>query len=246
VLTLAIYGLINASFFSVKEITIPVENLDKEVTIVQLSDIHVGTIHKAEFLRRIVDKVNEMDPDMVLITGDLFDGSGKIMEDTVAPLNDLKAKTFFSTGNHEMYEGLDNVMAILATTNIQVLRNEFVEHSGIQVIGVDNPEQEAQRRNVALKDIKFDNSKPSVLMFHQPNGVDDAVSAGVDLQLSGHTHNGQIVPFNLISRLFYPRVHGLYTISGMSLYVSPGTGTWGPPMRVGSSNEITLIRLVKI
>jgi hypothetical protein len=115
---------------------------------------------------------------------------------------------------------------------------------GLQVVGVDYPEKEGQKDNPVLKDIRIDSTKPSVLLYHTPAGLDDAVEAGIDLQLSGHTHNGQIFPFNYLAKLFYPKIKGLYRIKNMSLYVSPGTGTWGPPMRLGSNNEITLLNLV--
>jgi hypothetical protein len=245
VLTLVIYGLLNAYFIQVREIEVPMPYLEKEVTIAQISDVHIGTIHKGEFLSRIAGKINALKPDMVMITGDLFDGSGLLAKSSFAPLDDIEAKTFFTTGNHEMYEGVESVMSILKDTKVIVLRDEVVEYKGIQVVGVDNPEKEMSRKNSVLSGLDIKKGLPTVLMFHQPNGVDDAVAAGIHLQLSGHTHNGQIMPFNIMSKLFYPKVHGLYDLKGMFLYVSPGTGTWGPPMRVGSSNEITLIRLVK-
>ena len=242
---IVVYGIINAFFINVKEITVPIPNLDKELTVVQLSDIHIGTIHNSEYVTRIAEKVNALKPDMVLITGDLVDGSGKIDAHSVAPLNKIKAKTFFTTGNHEVYEGIDEMLKLLATTNVTVLRNKVVTYKGIQIIGIDYPASEFGKNNTIISDMKFDKSKPSVLMYHPPSGLEDANAAGVNLQLSGHTHRGQIIPFNLATHLVFKRTYGLYDYNGTYLYVSPGTGTWGPPMRIGSQSEITLIRLVK-
>lgn len=242
---IAVYGVVNAMFINVKEITIPIKNLDKELKIVQLSDVHLGTIHNKEYLQNIVEKTNSLNPDMVLITGDLFDGGSMLKGDFILPLNDLKAKSFFSTGNHEQYEGIEDVTRILNETKVSILRNEVAKYKGVQIIGIDNPASEVQKKNEVIKSMKFNKSIPSILMYHQPQGLEDAQAAGVSLQLSGHTHDGQIFPFTLLSRIFYPRVHCLYEYMGTYMYVSPGTGTWGPPLRVGSSSEITVVNLVK-
>lgn len=242
---LTLYGIVNAQFIAVKEIQVPVQNLEKELSIVQLSDIHLGTVHKAAYMQKIVGMTNSLEPDMVLITGDLLDVSGKLPRTSIAPLNGLKAKAFFSIGNHEKYAGIDEVMKMMAETKVKVLRNEVVDYKGIQVIGVDNPEKDFQKANPVLGTIKIDKSKPSVLMYHVPFGLDDAVSAGITLQLSGHTHSGQVTPFDLIDSFIYKFIYGLHNYKGMYVYVTSGTGTWGPPMRVGSRSEIVLIRLVK-
>jgi predicted MPP superfamily phosphohydrolase len=241
----ALYAIVNAMFIHVRTLEIPVANLEKEASIVQLSDIHVGTIHNTEYLRSVVEKVNNLHPDMVLITGDLVDGSGPLSLQSVLPLKDIKSKTFFTTGNHEQYEGIDKVSGLLTSTGVQILRNEIVDYKGIQIVGIDNPDAQFTKNNNVIGRMKINKTKPTVLMFHPPQGLEDANKAGVDLQLSGHTHDGQIMPFNLIVRFFYPRMHGLYNYNGTYLYASPGTGTWGPPMRLGSRNEIALIELVK-
>jgi predicted MPP superfamily phosphohydrolase len=106
--------------------------------------------------------------------------------------------------------------------------------------------RDGEKGNPMVGTLPIDRTRPSILMFHVPVGIEDAVKAGIHLQLSGHTHNGQLFPFTLFAKMLYGHVRGLYTINGMRLYVSPGTGTWGPPMRIGSSNEITLIHLVPV
>lgn len=245
VLVLLLYGIVNAMLIRVNHVEVPIADLKDPVTIVQLSDIHLGTIHNSEYMTRIVNKINAINPDIVMITGDFFDSSARIDAHTVSPLNSIKAKTFFSLGNHEIYEGVDDVMRIMNTTSVQTLRNDVVKYKGLQIVGIDNPDREFLKGNSTIAGMKLNRSMPTVLMFHPPQGLDDAVAAGVDLQLSGHTHNGQIFPFNLVVRMFFPRIQGLYEYKGMWLHVSPGTGTWGPPMRIGSRSEITVLELVK-
>ena len=135
-------------------------------------------------------------------------------------------------------------MDLLRTTKVRPLRNEAVDFARIQIIGIDDS---GRRFQVAdqLKRIEFDDSKYCVLMYHRPTGFEAAVEQGVDLMLTGHTHNGQIAPFNLIVRLAFRHISGLYRHEGSYLYVTTGTGTWGPRMRLGSSNEIVLLKLRK-
>jgi len=244
VAVISLYALINGMLINVKNVEIPLSKISSPLRVAHLSDIHVGTIHNSGYLKRIVEKTNNLDPDMIMITGDFFDGLGPVSSHTVEPLKRLKAKTFFVMGNHEKYEDMDKVEQILVATGVVVLRNEMKEFMGLQIVGVDYPEREGQKDNPVLKEIVLDRSKPSILLYHVPAGLEDAEQAGIDLQLSGHTHNGQIVPFNFLAKLFYPKVKGFYRVGKLSLYVSPGTGTWGPPMRLGSKNEITLITLV--
>jgi predicted MPP superfamily phosphohydrolase len=245
VILLTIYGIINALFLNVKEIVVKMPNLEKQTRIVQLSDMHVGTVHNSRYLEQIVKKTNSLSPDIVLITGDLVDGTGQLSFETYKPLLKLEAKTFFTTGNHEQYGGLERIMPIISALGIQALRDEVAEYRGIQIIGIDNPGDNFAAGNPTISKIRFDKKKPSVLMYHVPIGLEEANAAGINLQLSGHTHNGQIVPFNMLTRIFFPRTHGRYEYNGTVLYTTPGTGTWGPPMRIGSRNEITIIRLVK-
>lgn len=242
---IVIYAIINALFITTKYVEIPMPNLDKELTIVQLSDLHLGTIHNSKYLQNIVDKTNTLNPNIVMITGDLADGGGVLTDETFSPLNNIKAKTFFTIGNHDQMDGLDKILGLLNKTKVQVLRNELTEYDGIQIIGIDNPEG-FQKQNNALDSIKINRTKPSVLMYHPPFNIDKANSLGINLQLSGHTHNGQIMPFNYLERLVFSKyMSGLYNYNGTYLYVSSGTGTWGPPLRLGTRSEISVIKLVK-
>ncbi|MFH1211281.1 MAG: metallophosphoesterase, partial [archaeon] len=124
VAAVVIYGIISAMTITVKQIEVPMPNLEKELTIVQLSDIHLGSVHNSEYMKRIVEKTNEINPDMVLITGDLYDGSRKVSEEAITNLDNIKAKTFFTTGNHEQFQGVEEVLAQLKKTKVQILRNE--------------------------------------------------------------------------------------------------------------------------
>jgi len=241
---LSVYGIINALFLTVRAVDIPMPGLEKPLKIVQLSDIHVGTIHNSGFLTRIVEKTNALTPDLVLITGDLFDGIGPVNSHTVEPLANLKAKTYFVIGNHERYDDMEKIQSILPAAGVEILRNRIADFRGVQIVGVDAAMRDGEKGNQVVGTLQVDRARPSILMFHVPVGIDDAVKAGIKLQLSGHTHNGQLFPFTLFAKMLYPQVQGLYTINGMRLYVSPGTGTWGPPMRIGSSNEITVINLI--
>jgi len=243
-LSITLFSLINALSLDTKIINIPMPNLKNELKIVQLSDMHIGTIHNSGYLEKIVEKVNNLNPDMVLITGDIVDGSGILTEESISPLNKLEPKTFFTLGNHEQYEGVEYVLNLLKNTKIQILRNEIFNYKDIQIIGVDAIE-EFQNKSFDLSSFKINKLKPSVLMYHLPTNLEKANEVGINLQLSGHTHNGQIFPFSLLSRIFFPRVTGLYDYNGTYMYVSPGTGTWGPPLRFGSRNEITVINLIK-
>ena len=237
---LTLYSFVNAWRIEIKSINIPAS---VNMTIVQLSDIHRGSVSE-NHLRRLIQKTNALNPDLVLITGDLVDPAGRLSPESIAPLNELKPLAYWITGNHERYAGLDKVMAMLKTTPVVPLRNDAVALGGIQLIGIEDSEDRQQVSRV-LPTIPVDLNAFTILMYHQPEGYTAAANAGVDLMLSGHTHNGQIWPFNWVVRSRFPYLKGLHTIDGMKLYISTGSGTWGPPMRLGSRNQITLIHLKK-
>jgi len=238
------YSIINSVYLNIKEIEIPIQNLERELKIVQLSDTHIGPIRNSGFMKEIVKKTEDLNPDLVLITGDLVEGTVGLHPSMFDSINTLKAKIFFTTGNHDMYEGLDNVFEVLKTTNIHILENEVVEFEGLQIVGVGYSNHGNYLKTV-LPGLEIDKSKPSILMYHVPTEIETANQEGIDLQLSGHTHKGQMFPFNFLGRLVFPYFNGLYDYNGTHLHVSPGTGTWGPPMRLGSKSEITLINLKK-
>ncbi len=244
VFLLSSYSVINAFSLHVKEVDVKIEGLHKDVKIVQLSDVHIGTIRNSGFLKKIAEKVNDIDPDIVMITGDLVDGSAPLHKGMFDPFKKLRAPVYLVSGNHEIYEGVEKVYDLFDDTKIKVLKNEAVNFDGIQIVGVEFSENRTHLSR-EMGRIKVNSSRPAVLMYHHPAEMEAAKRAGIDLMLSGHTHNGQIYPFNLLVRMVYKNMNGLYDFDGMKLYVSPGTGTWGPYMRLGSRNEITLINLKK-
>jgi uncharacterized protein len=238
---LTLISIISWFFLVTKTVEVPFEGIEEEINIVQLTDIHIGTIQNSGYMKKIVEKTNALNPEMVFITGDLVDGAGVFHDSVYEQLNRFNAPTYFITGNHEIYEGLNITKDLVKKTKIKILDNQVETINGIQIIGLSDPGN--QRDHISLDKVKFDKNQPTILLRHQPARVDEAAKAGIDLQLSGHTHNGQIIPFNFIVRGFWKYTKGLYKVDDMYLYVSPGTGTWGPPMRLGSLNEITYITL---
>ncbi len=237
-------------------VTLPRLRGSRAWRIAQISDVHVGPTIGREFLDQIVDRVNAERPDLVVITGDLVDGSVAALEAHVAPLGRLAAPegVYFITGNHEYYSGAVAWCAHLETLGIHVLRNVSCAiggDDGFTLAGVDDwtahqfarlAPGHAHDLEGALRDVHPD--RPVVLLAHQPKSVREAAARGVDLQLSGHTHGGQLVPFNFLVRLQQPFVAGLARVNERTqIYVSRGTGYWGPPMRLGAPAEITLLTL---
>lgn len=236
------YAIYNSYILKVNKIKIPIKGLKEDLHLVQLSDIHIGSIRNSGYMERIVTETNKLDPDVVLITGDMVDGSARLHKHTFKAINRFKVPSFFVTGNHETYEGLGEVFRVLEGTNLRILMEEIVEFKGIHIIGVGYSFEKGHLNN-SLSRLDIKTGKPSILLYHLPRELKSANEAGVDLQLSGHTHNGQIIPFNFLVKLMFPYISGLYEYKGTQLYVSQGTGTWGPPMRLGSNCEITSIIL---
>jgi predicted MPP superfamily phosphohydrolase len=238
---------------AVKRVRVPLTKLRRELDgyiIAQISDVHVGPTIGRTFVEDLVRRMNAMGADMIAITGDLVDGSVAELGPIVAPLAGLVAKdgVFFVTGNHEYYSGAREWCSFLESIGIRVLRNQRAAlREGLLVIGVDD--WSARRFGERGADLRRalegrDESSAVVLLAHQPKAVVEAEELGVDLQLSGHTHGGQLVPWNFLVKLQQPYVSGLHAHGRTLIYVSNGTGYWGPPMRVGAPAEITRIELV--
>jgi predicted MPP superfamily phosphohydrolase len=252
---LGVGGAVNvARGVAVKRVRVPLARLPKSASgyrIVQLTDIHIGPTLGREFLESVVRESNALDADMVVITGDLVDGTVDELRHGVEPLRDLRARdgVFFVTGNHEYYSGADAWIAHLATLGVRVLRNERVSVRGaFDLAGVDDHSAarmlKGHGEDVAGALRGRDPTRPVVLLAHQPKAIAEARAHGVDLQLSGHCHGGQLVPFNWLVRLDQPFVRGLNRAGDTWIYVSEGTGYWGPPMRVGTRAEVTHLELV--
>jgi predicted MPP superfamily phosphohydrolase len=244
VLVLAAYGWVNAHRLSVREVPVPLAHGAPEAArgtrLAQISDVHVGT-RSGRFLHRIVERINRLDADYVVITGDFIDVRN-VSERELASLALLTRPTFYVIGNHERYVDLDAICRRMTNLGVRVLRNESLSVGPFQFVGIDDAEPKTQVASklpalAALPDAY------RILLYHRPDGTREAAHWGAHLMLSGHTHNGQIVPFNFIVRRVFPKIHGLYRIGEMYLHVSPGTGTWGPVLRLGSRCEIGLIHL---
>ena len=246
-----------AAKINVKHVEVPLPKLPKELdgtTIVQLSDVHVGPTIGRDFIERLVSTVNGLAPDLVAITGDLVDGSVADLKHHVAPLANLASThgTFFVTGNHEYYSGAAEWCRHLTSElGVRVLHNEHVaiEKGGhaFHLAGIHDYQasrfDEGHRADLGKAVAGRDPERALVLLAHQPKAVHDAVKHGVDLQLSGHTHGGQLWPFGWLVRLEQPVVAGLAKFGETLIYVSRGTGYWGPPMRLNAPPEVTYIRL---
>lgn len=246
-LLLILYAIINAAQIRTTYVTVQLPKLKKDMRIVHISDIHMGTVRNGAYLAKIVRKIKPLGPEAVMLTGDLVDGSAPLkphMFDALEELARLGIPIFYVTGNHEYYEGIENIYELLEQTHLHVLKDEVEEFKGIQIVGAQYA-VEHEHLKKTLDKLKIDPKKPSILLYHMPAETNAANEKGISLMLSGHTHFGQIFPHTLLVKLAFPYIKGLYKFKNMFLYVSPGTGTWGPYMRLGSKNEITVIELKK-
>lgn len=248
--TKAIY---NARNIEVEEIDIKLKNLQKNYKIVQLSDIHIGGLVNKTFIKELVNRVNKENSDLIVITGDLVDTSIKHALPALKELTNLQSKygTYFIVGNHEYFHNIDEIIYTISQLNIKVLQNENIyigeDKKGFNLSGVydifgNKYGKYKPDLNEALKNLE---DSPTILLAHQPKYIEEIKNTKkIDLILSGHTHGGQIFPFNFLVKLQQPYIKGLHQHNEFTqIYVNKGTGFWGPPMRLGANSEITLIKL---
>ncbi|MGW5092631.1 metallophosphoesterase [Streptomyces coelicoflavus] len=242
------YGVLSGP--KVKRVTVPLAKLPRAAhgyRIAVVSDIHLGPVLGRGFAQKVVDTINSTQPDLIAVVGDLVDGSVKDLGPAAAPLAQLKARhgAYFVTGNHEYFSGAEQWVAEVRRLGLLPLENARTELPHFDLAGVNDiaGEDEGQGPDYdrALGD--RDRSRACVLLAHQPVQIHDAVDHGVDLQLSGHTHGGQLWPGNLIAGAANPTLAGLDRYGDTQLYVSRGAGAWGPPTRVGAPSDITVIEL---
>lgn len=270
----SVYGVWNAFHPVIKTVDVAMPGLPdkwRTKTVVQISDVHLGVFYTPGYFSGIAKEINKLNPDIIFITGDLFDSiSADGLAQFIPPLNELHARDgiFYVNGNHENYIGMGEVLKALKQTRIIPLHDDVVSIDGVRIIGVDYPEHGVERD--VLKIIRsrkdFSPGGPAILLYHTPTSIvykgmivsehqtstywnpdvdyTAAKELGVNLQLSGHTHKGQIFPFGLLTaRLYSGYDYGLHTDGGFSIYTSCGLGSFGPPMRTGNSPEIVVIRL---
>ena len=258
-LAASLVGAVNARRTAgVVTVEVPIAGLPAALhgfTLAQISDIHIGPTIKGPYLQHIVDAVNRLQPDLVAVTGDLVDGSVAELRGHVAPLADLVSRygTFFVTGNHEYYSGAPHWVAELRRLGVTVLMNQHVVLNrdganlvlaGVNDFGAHHFDASHQSDPAAALLGAPPDAAVRVLLAHQPRSAAAAELAGFDLQLSGHTHGGQFLPWVYFVRLQQPFTAGLHRLGRLWVYVSRGTGYWGPPKRLGAPSEITRLRLI--
>jgi predicted MPP superfamily phosphohydrolase len=243
------YGVFNASWTRITRITVRLANLPdawRGRKAALISDVHLGHVRNGSFLRRMVAKILNEEPDAIFIAGDLYDGTAIDAKRAAAPLSKLAAPhgVYFVAGNHEQFGDDSKYLSAVEAAGVRVLTNEKVEADGLQIIGVPyrHATQDGHFASV-LEGIGVDRERASILLCHAPDHPEVAEAAGVSLQLSGHTHVGQFIPWSWMARRIYRQfVYGLSRIGKMQVFTSSGAGTWGPPLRLGSNPEIVVLQ----
>jgi hypothetical protein len=238
-------GLFNASWTRVRRITIRLENLPdvwRGRKAALISDLHLGHVRNGSFLRRIVARVMSEKPDAVFVAGDLYDGTAIDAAQAAEPLRGLRAPqgAYFVAGNHEQFGDDSKYLHAVTNAGVRVLHNEKIDAEDLQIVGVPykHATQDEHFRSV-LRNIGVDRNRASILLTHAPDRPHVAEAEGISLQVSGHTHVGQFYPWTWMARRIYRQfAYGLSRIGKMLVYTSSGAGTWGPPLRLGSSPEI--------
>jgi len=249
------YGYFMARHPKIRRVVLAFKKLPQDhnaFRIVHLSDVHLNTIFSKKRLERLVRRVNRLNPHLIVITGDLVDENAARSKKILAPISQLKSQfgVYAVTGNHEYYSGVKKATEIMEKAGVRVLKNERVQIGDIlNLVGVNDIESKRFENEsiVPYSELltSVDPGLPIVLLNHRPIRLEEASHAGIDLQLSGHTHHGQMIPFNYITDLVYEVSFGLGKIGEMFIYVSNGVGTWGPPLRIGAPAEIVEILLEK-
>jgi predicted MPP superfamily phosphohydrolase len=244
-----LYGVFNAGWTRITRTTVRLANLPAAWhgrRAALISDVHLGHVRNGRFLRRLVAKILKEEPDAIFIAGDLYDGTAIDAGQAAAPLNQLAAPqgVYFVAGNHEQFRDDGKYLGAIAAAGVRVLSNEKVEVDGLQIVGVPyrNAAQDSDFAAV-LRGVGLDRDRASILLTHAPDRPDIAEAAGISLQLSGHTHLGQFIPWSWMARRIYRQfVYGLSRIGKMQVFTSSGAGTWGPPLRLGSNPEIVMLQ----
>jgi hypothetical protein len=242
-----LYGVFNASWTRMTRATVRLTNLPaawRGRRAALISDLHLGHVRNGSFLRRMVAKILKEEPDAVFIAGDLYDGTAIDARRAAEPLSELVAPhgVYFVAGNHEQFGDDSKYLHAIAAAGVRVLSNEKVEVDGLQIVGV--PYRNAHDGHFAsvLRGMRLDHDRASILLTHAPDHPEIAEAAGISLQLSGHTHLGQFIPWSWMARRIYRQfVYGLSRIGKMQVFTSSGAGTWGPPLRLGSNPEIVVL-----
>jgi len=242
-------AVFNAHWTRITRTTVQLANLPAEWRgrkAALISDVHLGHVRNGNFLRRMVAKILMEKPDAIFIAGDLYDGTAIDAHRAAEPLKDLTAPhgVYFVAGNHEQFGDDSKYLRAISAAGVRVLTNEKIEVEGLQIVGVpyNNATQRGHLASV-LQRIRVNRDRASILLIHAPDHPEVAEAAGISLQLSGHTHLGQFIPWSWMARRMYRQfVYGLSRIGQMQIFTSSGAGTWGPPLRLGSKPEIVMLQ----
>src|SRR5438552_3405415 len=245
----SLFGVVNAAWTRVRRVVVKLPNLPESWrgrVAALVSDTHLGHVRGARFLQRIVTTLTRLQPDIVFIAGDMYDGTVAKVQELAAPLAKLAAPwgAYFVAGNHEEFSDSKKYFDAVKQSGVRVLNSEKITIDGLQIIGVHywNSTND-DRFRAALRGAAVDRSRASILLTHAPDRISISEEEGISLQLSGHTHGGQFFPFTWItSRLYGKFVYGLQRLGNLLVYTSYGAGTWGPPLRVGTKPEIVLLQ----
>jgi predicted MPP superfamily phosphohydrolase len=247
-IVLGLYGVFNAGWTRLTRTTVRLANLPdawRGRKAALISDLHLGHVRNGSFLRRMVGKILKEKPDAIFIAGDLYDGTAIDARRAAEPLSKLTAPhgVYFVAGNHEQFGDDGKYLKAIAAAGVRVLTNEKVEVEGLQIVGVPYRHATHDRHFASvLEGVRLDRGRASILLTHAPDRPGIAEAAGVSLQLSGHTHLGQFLPWSWMARRIYRQfVYGLSRIGKMQVFTSSGAGTWGPPLRLGSNPEIVML-----
>ncbi len=252
-LAISVYGVYNTQKIIIKEIRVGVRGLPEawqDKTALQITDAHLGAINGIRFSKNIAAAANKVKPDVVFITGDLYDGTLDNNSAQISPLDGISAPDgiYMVSGNHENYVGMEKVGKELENTKIRLIDDEILILNGVQLAGIGYPVNE-QPKNYDSYLEKINPDLPAILLYHSPDlkEIKSAIKYGVDLQLSGHTHRGQLFPANFITGLIFQGLdYGLHTFGDFSIYTSCGVGTWGPPMKTTCRPEIIAIKFFNL
>lgn len=253
-LGLVAFGVYQAQNFQVTRHEIAVRNLPQPVTIMHVPDLHLGAQRSEAYLQRVIDAINQHNPDIVLYNGDLVDSNIVFRPELFALFKSVKAPQYFTTGNHEFYLDTDRALALTKSAGIRILRSEMVETHGLQLIGLEymNADRVTYDAHIVndltmeeeLPKIRRSADRPSILVHHSPVGLQYAARGRIDAYLAGHTHGGQVFPGTVLIGLRFPMHTGRHQLGDTTLLVSQGAGAFGPWMRLGTFNELQFVTLV--
>lgn len=247
------FGFYQVQFFTVTHNEIAVKGLASPVRIMHIPDLHLGAQRGEGYVRDVVAAIERHKPDIVLFNGDMVDSNIALKPEVFAPLKNVTAEQYFTTGNHEFYMDTQKALELIAGAGIRILRTEMVETHGFQLIGMEymNADRVTFDSHMVndltieeeLPKVVRDADKPTVLVHHSPVGMQYVSQGGIDVMLAGHTHGGQVFPGTILTSIRFPMDKGRYHVGDMTLLVSQGAGTFGPWMRLGTFNEVQLITL---